>query len=118
MPTLGTKKKVWGVILGTLLFGSGIWLIDSYLWRVSEAYVPAGSVMDNDLVKIYEKREHGALHLDDVGETKYVPQAVVTQFDTLILSIGGGELWLRLPSGEWIRYREKSHELLPESAPE
>lgn len=54
----------------------------------------------------------------DLGETKYVSQAVVTQFDTLILSIGGGELFLRLPDGEWIRYREKSHELLPESEPE
>jgi photosystem II stability/assembly factor-like uncharacterized protein len=47
-----------------------------------------------------------------------VTQGVATRFDTVVISVGGGELWLRMPDGEWIRYSQRSDELLPERAPE
>lgn len=50
----------------------------------------------------------------DLGEGDITPEAVVTSFDTLIVSVGGGNFWLRLPSGEWIQYKEKSPALLLE----
>jgi hypothetical protein len=61
------EKKVWKVILVLLLCGLVVWLTDSYLWRVSEAYEPGEAVMANDMVNTYTLMEHGALHLEDAG---------------------------------------------------
>ena len=47
-------------------------------------------------------------------EKTHVDYAVVTPFDTLVISSGNGNIWTRTLRGEWLQYKEKYPELLLE----
>jgi uncharacterized RDD family membrane protein YckC len=78
-------------------------------------------------VTFYYMEDLGIYQSLDRGETltlvplelgEDLPSAVSTPFNTLIVSIGGGDLWVRRPSGVWIQYKERASELRLEPVPE
>lgn len=98
-----------------------------------EAALPCSSnwpvtVKTEPPIDFYYMEDLGIYQSLDDGETltsvpvvlhqENVPQSIATSFDTLVVSIGGGEAWLRLPDGEWVHYKEKPRKLLLEPAAE
>lgn len=89
----------------------------SWTWPVTLETNPPIGFYAMESLGLYQSLDDGETLTSvplDLADGQLVTQAVATRFDTLIVSVRGGELWLRLPGGGWIRYTERSRELAPE----